>query len=108
MDQNKKQNYIDLINKFNVDLPLKEIFVRFIETYNGTNEKEFEELFFSMVGALRKYEELKIKADSFDKMATLNSEFNKELDDLKYVYESLQKGELPLDIPISTDELEDL
>jgi len=79
-----KENYINLINKVNADQNLKNLLTEFIQTYNGTNEKEFHNAMLGIIKELIQNQELKIKAGGYDRLKIIqdnNEEYIEEIKD---------------------------
>lgn len=100
MDQETKNNYLDMIEKVGSELSLSENLKKFINTYDGSNEEEANLLIASAIGALIKYEQARIKADGYDQVIEANQDFNEWFSSMKNEYEMLEKGILPPKPPV--------
>lgn len=92
-----KQNYLKIISTLSVDKSLTLRLKKFVETYNGTNVKEFQSLMLYLLRVLIHQETLIMKAEGFDKIAKIKRAVDSEIADISELLEETQgKVKVPL------------
>lgn len=102
MDEILRESYIEMVQKLKTDAALKEKFLAFINSYDGSFGDEFKNFMSQMISFLTISEVNRIKADAFDKIEKIQ-------DDLKTNLEIVDED---MDIisnekPIPEEDLED-
>lgn len=102
MDEILRESYIEMVSKLKTDEVLKEKFLAFITSYDGSFDDEFKNFMSQMISFLTISEVNRIKADAFDKVEKIQ-------DDLKTNLEIVDED---MDIisnekPIPEEDLED-
>ena len=100
MDKITKDTYIEDLQTFSSSKDFVEATTNFIESYDGTNGMEFEIFELNLMKILNKFEEYKLKAESFDKVATILGK-KTELEDLKAAYEQIKETG-SMNLPVSS------
>jgi hypothetical protein len=104
MDEQTKKTYIETINKFGIDDTFKQALVSFVESYDGKNTVELELLLIGLSQHLLKVEEIKIKADAFDKISAIKKARDERLSDINEAAEIIKdENRVPL-IPVGLSE----
>jgi hypothetical protein len=99
MDTNRKTNYINLIQNIKIDQELKDTFINFIDSYDGTNHEDFKIMVMSLFLMLNKFAELELKATAMDAIIENNNEFKAQVEDLKKEYEQFKAGKPTIQKP---------
>jgi hypothetical protein len=95
-----KEEIVNIINNINVEGPYKKAIVDFINTYDGTNEKEFGALVRMLVDLLHDNIEFGIKAEAYEAIKANHEILNKNIENLKKEYSNIQNGKIENNMPI--------
>src|SRR3989344_1561980 len=88
MKKEEKKIYLDLIQNLKLNNPVLVSYItNFIETYDGTNDKEFTMLIFGFLNLLNSHEEVSVRAKGFDKLLEIRKDFDKKLEDMEDEFE---------------------
>lgn len=95
MNQEEKNNYIKIIRDINFQQDLSDIFIDFVNSYDGTNIEEFKMLMFGLITLMMSDLELQDKAEGFDALVYENEDFKKRLEGIKRDYDKINAGDVP-------------
>ena len=90
-----KSGLIKIIEEMEIKDSFKKPIIDFIRTYKGRNEKEFYELFHTIIDLLCEMRELEVKAQGYDAVKNLKGEFDATMVALKKEYNKISTGEIP-------------
>jgi hypothetical protein len=107
MNEELKEKLIDLIKQVNASDNFQKPIVDFIKTYDGTNKKEFLELFATLVDILTDLEIAGIKADGYDALEIKHKELSSSIESLKDEYNVLLSEQIPQEPLIPASDLEE-
>ncbi len=100
IDKQIKDEYINALKEIGVDHPIVGTAEVFLETYNGSNEKELKLLFFVLTGLLLNYKEKAIKAEGYDRMHVIKKGMDEEIEEIKETFDNMSNGVLPPKPPV--------
>ena len=90
-----KETLIKNIKALDSTHPLKDLFIKFLESYDGSNDGDLTNLAIVIQLTLNQLEDLEIKADGYDKLKYSNEEASAKIKDLKRKFEYMEDNKLP-------------
>jgi hypothetical protein len=79
MEMLTKDFYRKLVSDQSVDEGLKNSLIKFIDSYDGSNTKEFNEMMLRITGLLARLGVLEAKAEGYDRIKESQKSFNESL-----------------------------
>ena len=101
LSKDTKEKYIKLIKRAGSDSPAAESLIAFIESYQGEDTEQLGDLVGKIVILFLAYDDLKIRAEGFDKLLAIKGDFEKQMDVIKEEYRDLKNGRMPLNLPLA-------
>jgi hypothetical protein len=98
-----KEDYINLLKKVDKSGKYLELINPFIETYDGTNEREFKGMMIALVGILIKLNEYETSQEFGTKIEDVIGEYKGALSVIKQDFELIQAGENPTEHAVMSD-----
>ncbi len=95
IDTETKNEYFEILDNLECDRQVVDFLKEFLETYDGTNEKELHGFMFAFITYMLKMGDIVIKAEGYDKLKDSNALTNMQKDVIKAKFEDLTNGELP-------------
>lgn len=91
----QKRYYIELLEKVNTNKLFMDEITSFINTFNGTNEKEFSKLILVLVSILSSYNDMKIDSDALMVLDEIDDNFSKSEEYLKSTLNDIKSDKMP-------------
>lgn len=90
-----KKKYLAIIKQLKESESYTNILTSFVETFDGSNETEFNMLMYLIVNVTVENNVNRIKAEGFDAIFKDEEEFKHKVDQLKKDFEKIGKGHMP-------------
>jgi len=90
-----KEALIKNIKELDSSHPLRDLFLKFLNSYDGTNEVDLTNLAIVIQLTLNQMDDVEIKALGYDKLKESREEANIKIQDLKKQFKYLEKNKLP-------------
>lgn len=81
--------YRRIIEDLKIEPDIKEVLLTFMDTFDGTNEEEFNNLMELVIDVLSRREILKLKAEAYEKMRDAELDYQEKLMEFRREYKSL-------------------
>ncbi|MFA6981725.1 MAG: hypothetical protein WC243_01725 [Patescibacteria group bacterium] len=91
--QEIKENFKKIIIGLSYESGFEECLLKMIDQYTGENPGDFFETVSKLMMLLANHRELTVKAEAYDKIMSIEKEYNDTLEKLKKEYEQIQSSE---------------